>query len=182
MEKKSKKYEIKVEGKDSGFESIQIVESSAAEKYARQFFSDDIILYESCFIMLLNRSNKVIGWAKVSQGGISSTVVDVSIVCKYVVDTLAKGGDTGAQPSVRHPDSGERRHAGDGAAEECSPVFRLLSHRPHHHHGGQRVLVRRRGGRKVRRTGHESKTADDRRDDNGCGASERRDILPAGTL
>ena len=91
MEKKSKKYEIKVEGKDSGFESIQIVESSAAEKYARQFFSDDIILYESCFIMLLNRSNKVIGWAKVSQGGISSTVVDVSIVCKYVVDTLAKG-------------------------------------------------------------------------------------------
>ena len=157
MEKKSKKYEIKVEGKDSGFESIQIVESSAAEKYARQFFSDDIILYESCFIMLLNRSNKVIGWAKVSQGGISSTVVDVSIgggcvnrlqvCCRY----LGQGGDTGAQPSVRHPDPGERRHAGDGADEECSPVFRLLSHRPHHHHGGQRVLVRRRGGRKIMR-------------------------------
>lgn len=91
MEKKSKKYEIKVEGKDSGFESIQIVESSAAEKYARQFFSDDISLYESSFIMLLNRANKVIGWAKISQGGVSSTVVDISIVCKYVVETLAKG-------------------------------------------------------------------------------------------
>lgn len=91
MESKSKRYEIRVEGKDSRFDSVQITESSAAEKYARQFFSDDINLYESSFIMLLNKANKVIGWAKISQGGVSSTVVDISIVCKYVVETLAKG-------------------------------------------------------------------------------------------
>lgn len=91
MERKSKKYEIRVEGKDSAFDSVQILDSSTSEKYARQFFSDDISLYESCFIMLLNRANKVIGWAKISQGGVSSTVVDISIVCKFAVDTLAKG-------------------------------------------------------------------------------------------
>ena len=48
-------------------------------------------LYESAFIMLLNRSNKVIGWAKISQGGISSTVVDIKMVCKYALDVLASG-------------------------------------------------------------------------------------------
>lgn len=91
MEKMSKKYEIKVAATDSGFTSATILCSDDAVKFARGFYRDDIDLYESAFIMLLNRANRVIGWAKISQGGISETSVDIRIVCKYAVDVLASG-------------------------------------------------------------------------------------------
>ena len=86
MEKMSKKYEIKVAATDSEFTSATILCSDDAVKFARGFY-----LYESAFIMLLNRANRVIGWAKISQGGISETPVDIRIVCKYAVDVLASG-------------------------------------------------------------------------------------------
>lgn len=91
MERKAKKYEIKVVGVDSELESAVIHNSQAAEAFARKFYHDDILLYESSFIMLLNRSNRVIGWAKISQGGVCTSVVDTKIVCKYAVDTLCSG-------------------------------------------------------------------------------------------
>ena len=91
MEKMSKKYEIKVAATDSEFTSATILCSDDAVKFARSFYRDDIDLYESAFIMPLNRANRVIGWAKISQGGISETSVDIRIVCKYAVDVLASG-------------------------------------------------------------------------------------------
>ena len=91
MEKMSKKYEIRIIGTNSEFASETIRCAQDAEKFARSFYGDDIDLYESAFIMLLNRANRVIGWAKISQGGISSTVVDTKIVCKYALDVLASG-------------------------------------------------------------------------------------------
>ena len=39
--------------------------------------------------MLLNRANNTIGYVKISQGGIIGTVVDVKIIAKYVIDSLA---------------------------------------------------------------------------------------------
>jgi len=41
--------------------------------------------------LLTNRRNNTIGWAKISQGGISSSIIDIKIVCKYVVDSFASG-------------------------------------------------------------------------------------------
>ena len=41
--------------------------------------------------MLLNRANKTIGYAKISQGGVSGTVVDVKLIAKYAVESLASG-------------------------------------------------------------------------------------------
>lgn len=57
--------------------------------FVRQFYGDDIVIYESAFILLLDIRCHPIGWAKISQGGISSTVIDVKIVAKYIVDTMA---------------------------------------------------------------------------------------------
>ena len=65
--------------------------SADAVEVARNFYFDDINIYESFFIMLLNRANKVIGWAKISQGGVCNTIVDKKIICKYAIDTLANG-------------------------------------------------------------------------------------------
>lgn len=84
-------YTLKVEDRKSDFKRVQIGDAADAARYARQFYFDDISIYESMFIILLNRANRTIGWAKVSQGGVDSTVCDVKLVCKYAIDTLASG-------------------------------------------------------------------------------------------
>lgn len=73
------------------FKRIKINSSNDSANYIRQFYSDDIEIYESFFILLLNRQNKTIGYAKISQGGVAGTVVDAKIIIKYIVDTLASG-------------------------------------------------------------------------------------------
>ena len=75
----------------SEFPCVQIKSSSDAANFIREFYSDDIEIFESVFILLLNRANKTIGYAKISQGGITGTVIDVKIVCKYTIDSLASG-------------------------------------------------------------------------------------------
>ena len=84
-----KQYTLKTEKTD--FEKVQISSSKNAADYIRQFYSDDIEIYESFFILLLNRANKTIGYAKISQGGITGTYVDKKIIAKYIIDSLASG-------------------------------------------------------------------------------------------
>ena len=71
------------------FEQIKITNSKDSADFIRKFYSDDLEIFESFFLLLLNRNNNTIGYAKISQGGITGTVVDVKIVAKYVVDSLA---------------------------------------------------------------------------------------------
>lgn len=71
------------------FQNTLILDSKTSADYIRQFFGDDIEIFESCFILLLNRRNMTIGYAKISQGGISGTTVDIKIICKYAIDCLA---------------------------------------------------------------------------------------------
>lgn len=73
------------------FERKYISGSSSVFNYVKQFYNDDIELYESFFAVYLNQSNNTIGWLKVSQGGIAGTVVDPIIITKGALDTLAKG-------------------------------------------------------------------------------------------
>jgi DNA repair protein RadC len=71
------------------FQRVKINGSQDSADYIRQFYEGDIEIFESFFILLLNRQNKTIGYAKISQGGVTGTVVDAKIVIKYIVDTLA---------------------------------------------------------------------------------------------
>jgi len=83
--------EIVLKKVQTNFPKVQVKTSKEAEEFIRLFYSDDIGIYESFFILLLNRASKTVGFAKISQGGITGTVVDVKIVAKYVVDTMASG-------------------------------------------------------------------------------------------
>jgi len=64
--------------------------SADANEFVRNFYLDDLEIFESFFILLLNRSNTSIGYAKISQGGIVGTVIDTTIIAKYCVEALAK--------------------------------------------------------------------------------------------
>ena len=84
-----KKFELKTSQTD--LEQVKISKSEDAADFIRQFYSDDIEIYESFFILLMNRANKVTGYAKISQGGVCGTIVDKKIILKYIVDSLASG-------------------------------------------------------------------------------------------
>ena len=87
----AKMYEIKCKpNKSFHFESVKITSSRDAANFARQFYHDDIYLYESFFIIGLTSANKVKGWAKISQGGAAGTYVDIKIIAKYAVDMMAQ--------------------------------------------------------------------------------------------
>ncbi|NPA36157.1 MAG: DNA repair protein RadC [Chlorobi bacterium] len=47
------------------------------------------IVHEEFWVLLLNRSNLVIGKFKVSQGGVSGTVIDVRLILKPAIENLA---------------------------------------------------------------------------------------------
>jgi DNA repair protein RadC len=89
MEKTIKKYELRK--MDTDFKRVKIHSSKEASDFIRQFYSDDIGIFESFFLLLLDQSNSTIGYVKISQGGITGTVVDTLLVAKYVIDSLAKG-------------------------------------------------------------------------------------------
>ena len=72
-------------------QSIQVTGPADAAVFAANFFEDDINIYESCFIILLNRANKIIGWYKVSSGGLDATIIDKRIICKVAIDALSAG-------------------------------------------------------------------------------------------
>lgn len=71
------------------FPKVKISKSSEAADFIRQFYTGDIDIFESSFILLLNRQNLTIGFAKLSQGGINSTIIDPRIVAHYAVKALA---------------------------------------------------------------------------------------------
>lgn len=70
-------------------QSVKVTGPADAAVFAANFFEDDINIYESCFIILLNKANRIIGWYKVSSGGLDSTIIDKRIICKVVIDALA---------------------------------------------------------------------------------------------
>src|SRR5690606_10731194 len=72
-----------------GFDSVKVTSSQIAADYAKKYFFEDIEIFESFFILLMDVGHNVISYAKISQGGVSGTVVDVKIIAKYAVDCLA---------------------------------------------------------------------------------------------
>lgn len=89
MKKKSIEYKLRAEKRDFSIEKIKKAED--AYNYAKKFYFDDINIYESVFVILLNQASNTIGYAKISQGGISMSVVDVRIIAKYAIESLASG-------------------------------------------------------------------------------------------
>lgn len=88
---KEKEVEYRLSATRKDFNRAKITKSKDAADYARQFYFDDLRIYESVFIIMMNRRNNTCGYAKISQGGISGTVVDIRLILKYAIESLASG-------------------------------------------------------------------------------------------
>lgn len=86
---KKKAVEYSITAKKQNFEIVKIKSSIDSCEFARKFYHEDILIYESSFIILLNSANSVMGYAKISQGGVCNTQVDIRLVAKYAIDSLA---------------------------------------------------------------------------------------------
>lgn len=91
MNETSKATEFTIAATSNFVPSVECKTSAESVKFAKQFYHDDIAIYESAFIILLNQRLRVIGWAKIALGGLASTIVDVRIIAKYAIDSLATG-------------------------------------------------------------------------------------------
>ena len=93
---KSKEYKsyinkISLVKEPSLIKNVKITSSTDAYNYCKQFYFGDLEIYESMFLLLLNSANNTTGYAKISQGGISGTVLDIKIILKYALESLASG-------------------------------------------------------------------------------------------
>lgn len=84
-----KRFELK--SLQTEFPNVKVSSKEIAVSIIREFYGDDIEVFESCFILLLNQASMSIGYAKISQGGITGTVVDTRLVAKYAIESLATG-------------------------------------------------------------------------------------------
>lgn len=72
--------------------NTQIKQSKDAADIFRQVWDKDSLeIYESVICIFLSRANKTIGWLKVSQGGLSGTVVDNRLILATALKGLAQG-------------------------------------------------------------------------------------------
>ncbi len=58
----------------------KITQSNSACDLFRSIWNDEFELYESFYVLFMNRSNSVLGYRCISQGGVSGTVVDPKAV------------------------------------------------------------------------------------------------------
>ena len=70
-------------------EREKITSSHAAVDVLREVWSSQMEIREEFIVLLMDRSNKVIGYHLLSQGGISGTVADVRLVFAVALKSLA---------------------------------------------------------------------------------------------
>lgn len=77
--------------KKCSLKNVKITSTQETAKLIRSFYKDDLEIYESAFILCVNNQNEPTGFAKIGQGGVTGVVVDIRIISKVAIDSLATG-------------------------------------------------------------------------------------------
>lgn len=84
--------EIELHYKSNGEEEIKITSSLSAYELLIEYWDKNTIeLQEEFKILLLDRSNKVLGIYNLSKGGIAGTIVDVKLLFVVAIKSKASG-------------------------------------------------------------------------------------------
>lgn len=65
--------------------------SKDSADYLRELWSNKMDYIEEFVVVYLNRANKVLGWTKISQGGVSGTVCDPKVIFQMALIFNASG-------------------------------------------------------------------------------------------
>lgn len=83
--------ELKIELKRDQIEKMIIRSSEDCVSFFRKIWDEGMDVYESFFVIYLNRANQTIGWLKLSQGGLTGTVADPRLIFHKALNILATG-------------------------------------------------------------------------------------------
>lgn len=72
----------------SNIDKSQVKSHYDIARIAREFYGNDIDIQESFYAIFLDNSMQMLGFSKISQGGLSSCPVDIRLICKYAISTL----------------------------------------------------------------------------------------------
>ena len=79
--------------------------------------------HEECWVLYLNRGNRLIGKERISSGGMSSTVIDLKIIVKKAVERLASGLILVHNHPSGNPLPGEQDRIQTEALKRAAAVF-----------------------------------------------------------
>jgi DNA repair protein RadC len=101
----------------------KITSADQAIKLFRSIWSKDMELREECYLLLLNRANRVLGWYRASIGGVTGTVIDPRLVFSVALKCNA----CGAIIAHNHPSGNtEPSHADVAITKQLKDGGRLL--------------------------------------------------------
>ena len=87
---KSKIHKYRLVSEKSDIPKVRIIDSRDISDYVKKYIYEGIDVYESMYILFLNRANNVTGYYFLSKGGTIGTVFDIKLLCKYALDSLAQ--------------------------------------------------------------------------------------------
>ena len=90
---------------------IKVNRSQDCYLLLRDLFGNKIEIYEQFYILLLNRANRILGFVKISEGGVSGTVVDP----KKIFQIALKANASGIILAHNHPSGNIQPSASDEA-------------------------------------------------------------------
>ncbi len=83
---------VKVEIENVHGERIKITGSEQAHEVCKKLFDADTIAWtEEMILISLNRQNEVIGYNKISSGGMAGVIVDPKVIFSLLLNTSAHG-------------------------------------------------------------------------------------------
>ena len=71
--------------------SYKVVDSNTSFKYIKEIYPQEMDLKEFFYVVYLNRANKVIGYHKIGEGGITGVVADIRLIFAGAFECLAVG-------------------------------------------------------------------------------------------
>ena len=101
----------------------KVASSGDAYDILKDIWSDQLEHIEEFYILLLNKANKVLGYSKVSSGGISGTVVDP----KVIFQTALKSNASSIILAHNHPSGNKQPSDADTRiTKKCTGAGTLL--------------------------------------------------------
>ena len=86
IKSKLPEFKISLKRKGSFEEMFPVADSKSAADFCRQCFDDGVIDWREEFIVIaLNKSNKVLGFYKISSGGVGGTVADPKVIFQFAL-------------------------------------------------------------------------------------------------
>ncbi len=85
IQKQEKTGELIIGYKSYPVEKNKISSSQDLYRYMKDLYFDDIEHHESMFLVCLSASKDVYGWAIISKGGITNTIVDTRILFQFIL-------------------------------------------------------------------------------------------------